>query len=242
VLPRRREPGEAALAAIATPDRTSIFFCRTDERQAGSWLLDFERLPAPGRNGDAPAIARVDHVALSQPFHFFDEAVLFYRSVLGLEPGQDLELAAPDGLVRSRAVSDAHGRVRFALNVPVLARDSVGAAGPQHVAFACDDVLELARRLRERGMPPVAIPDNWYDDLAARTDLGAERVEELRAHAILYDRDAGGELLHLHTPVVGGRLSFEAVQRIGAYDGYGAANAPVRMAAQRAPAPVAIRR
>ena len=33
--------------------------------------------------------------------------------------------------------------------------------------------------------------------------------------------------------MVGRRLFFEVVQRRGGYDGYGAANAPVRMAAQR---------
>jgi 4-hydroxyphenylpyruvate dioxygenase len=36
--------------------------------------------------------------------------------------------------------------------------------------------------------------------------------------------------------VLGGRLSFEVVERRGGYDGDGAANSPVRMAAQRAPA------
>jgi 4-hydroxyphenylpyruvate dioxygenase len=60
----------------------------------------------------------------------------------------------------------------------------------------------------------------------------------MRELGVLYDRDDRGELLHCYTPVVGGRLFFELVQRIGGYDGYGAANAPVRMAAQRAPEPV----
>jgi 4-hydroxyphenylpyruvate dioxygenase len=61
----------------------------------------------------------------------------------------------------------------------------------------------------------------------------------MRALGVLYDRDSGGELLHFYTPVVGERLFFEVVQRRGAYDGYGAANAPIRMAAQRAPTPLA---
>jgi 4-hydroxyphenylpyruvate dioxygenase len=239
VLPRPRGPGEADLAAIAAPDGTSVFFCRTDA--PGGWVHDFEPLPAPGDRAGAPAaIDRVDHVALSQPFHFFDEAVLFYRSVLGLAPGASLELAAPDGLVRSRAVRNEDGTVRFALNVPVLAHDAIAATGLQHVALACRDVLAVARRMIERGAPPLEIPANYYEDLAARTDLDAELIAALRAHGVLYDRDARGELLHLYTPVVGDRLFFEVVQRIGAYDGYGAANAPVRMAAQRAPARVAI--
>ncbi len=57
----------------------------------------------------------------------------------------------------------------------------------------------------------------------------------MRDLGVLYDRDARGELLHFYTPPVAGRLFFEVVERRGGYDGYGAANAPVRMAAQRHP-------
>jgi 4-hydroxyphenylpyruvate dioxygenase len=240
VLERHRGPGEADLAAIAAPDGTQVFFCRTDERApAGSWLQDFVALDPTGEEGDGSGVERVDHIALSQPFDYFDEAVLFYRSVLGLEPRDSLELAAPDGLVRSRAVSDAAANVRFALNVPLLAHDSAATTGLQHVALRCADVPAAARRIRERGAPPLEIPANYYDDLAARTDLDIELVETMRELGVLYDHDEHGELLHCFTPVVGGRLFFELVQRLGGYDGYGAANAPVRMAAQRAPEPVA---
>jgi 4-hydroxyphenylpyruvate dioxygenase len=232
VLDRERGPGEADLAAIAAPDGTEVFFCRTDLGDAASWLRDFEPV-APGNGHAGGALRAIDHLALSQPFDYFDEAVLFYRSVLGLEPRESLELAAPDGLVRSRAVATADGAVRLALNVPLTGG---GHAGVQHVAFACADVLAVARAMRERGVPPLEIPGNYYDDLAARTDLDPELVATMREHGVLYDRDAHGELLHLHTPVLGGRLSFEVVERRGGYDGYGAANSPVRMAAQRVPA------
>jgi 4-hydroxyphenylpyruvate dioxygenase len=239
VLERHRGPGEADLAAIAAPDGTQVFFCRTDElAAAGSWLQDFSALEPAGRP-ELALVHGVDHIVLSQPFDYFDEAVLFYRSVLGLEPRESLELAAPDGLVRSRAVRNADGSVRFALNVPVLAHDGVPTAGLQHVALRSGDVLAVARRMRERGAAPLAIAPNYYDDVAARTDLAPELIDTMRDLGVLYDRDADGELLHVYTPVVGGRVFFEVVQRIGAYDGYGAANAPVRMAAQRAPGLVA---
>jgi 4-hydroxyphenylpyruvate dioxygenase len=235
VLDRHRGPAEAELPAVAAPDGTSIFFCRTDERgPVTSWLQDFDALAPTG--SPAPAgIERIDHVALAQPSDYFDEAVLFYRSVLALEPRESLELAAPDGLIRSRAVSNADGSVRLALNVPLLAGDPPHPAELQHVALACTDALAAARGLRERGVTPLAIPANYYDDLAARTELEPSLINAMRELGVLYDRDAGGELLHFYTPLVGGRLFFEVVQRRGAYDGYGAANSPVRMSAQRVP-------
>ena len=51
VLPRRRGPGEADLAAVAAPDGTSVFFCRTDAGADG-WLGDFVELE-PATTGDA---------------------------------------------------------------------------------------------------------------------------------------------------------------------------------------------
>ncbi len=237
VLDRQRGPGEADLAAVAAPDGTSVFFCGSDERlEAGRWLADFESL-APVGDPPAPALERIDHVALAHPFDYFDEAALFYRSVLGLEPLESLELAAPTGLVRSRAVTNGDGSVRLALNVPVLPHGSAPGTGSQHVAFACSDIFGVAERMRGRGFAALAIPDNYYDDLAARADLEASLIAAMRDLRVLYERDQTGELLHFYTPTVGGRLSFEVLERRGGYAGYGAANAPVRMAAQRGISP-----
>ncbi len=237
VLDRRRGPDEADLAAVAAPDGTSIFFCASaPEWQTDSWLSDFEPLASstPGATG----IDRIDHVALVQPFDLFDEAALFYRSVLGLEPRDSVELAAPAGLVRSRAVTTADHRVQLALNVPLLAPHPEEPSGMQHIALACPDVLAAARRMRLHGVPLLPIPGNYYDDLAARYPLAPERLAALRELDVLYERSAdGGEFLHFYTPTVDGRLFFEVVQRRGGYAGYGASNAPVRMAAQRAAAP-----
>ena len=144
----------------------------------------------PVADDDEPGagITGIDHVALSQPFDAFDEAVLFYRAVLDLEPQESQELAAPDGLVRSRSFVDHTLAVRLALNVPVLAGHD--EATPQHVAFLADDVLAVAHEMRERGVAPLAIPDNYYDDLSARHDLDDELLADLRALDVLYDRDA----------------------------------------------------
>ena len=84
---------------------------------------------APTAEAVSAALDHIDHVALAQPFDYFDEAALFYRSVLGLRPLESLELSAPNGLVRSRAVTNVDGSVRLALNVPVLAHDTPQPAG-----------------------------------------------------------------------------------------------------------------
>ena len=55
----------------------------------------------------------------------------------------------------------------------------------------------------------------------------------MRELNVLLDRDEHGEFLHFYTEVLGGRVFFEVVQRVGGYAGYGEVNAPVRMAAHR---------
>ncbi|QXV57659.1 bifunctional sugar phosphate isomerase/epimerase/4-hydroxyphenylpyruvate dioxygenase family protein [Amycolatopsis sp. TNS106] len=223
VLPREHGPDEADLSAVAAPDGTEIFFCGNEE-----WLRDF--VPT----GAVPAgmgITGIDHVALTQPFDHFDEATLFYRSVLGMRPEPVSEFAAPFGLVRSRAVGNRD--VRLTLDSALVRRGewAPGVPSPQHIAFACDDAIGVARAMREAGAPLLAIPGNYYDDLDARFDLPFSAA--LRENSVLYDRDSSGEFLHFCTELVGSRVFFEVVQRIGGYGGYGVVNTPVYMTAHR---------
>ncbi len=231
-LPRDHRAGEADLSAIAAPDGTSVFFCRTGAETGDSWLGDFT-VTEPAAPGTG--VTKIDHLALAQPFDHFDEAALFYRAVLGLEPEPVTEFAAPFGLVRSRTVADPAGRVRIALQSALLRRGGWApkVREPQCVALSTGDALASARRMRERGAPLLEIPGNYYDDLDARLAPEPALLAALREQSVLYDRDEHGELLHFFTVVLGGRVFFEVVQRIGAYAGDGAANSPVRMAAHR---------
>ena len=228
LLPREPGPGEADLSAVAAPDGTSVFFCRTDARDAHGWLSDFLTAGPPGDAVPAE-VAGIDHVALSQPFDYFDEAALFYRSVLGLELHGGDELATPEGLIRSRAARDADDNVRFALSVPLVGN---GRSELQHLALASHDVFAAARAMRDRGLPLLPIPDNYYEDLAARTSLPAATIERMRELGVLYDEAGGSEFLHFYTALIGPSLFFEVVERRGGYDGYGAVNAPIRDTAQ----------
>lgn len=97
-----------------------------------------------------------------------------------------------------------------------------------------DDVFTAAATMRAYGAELLTIPDNYYADLAARTDLDPALLERMREFGVLYDRSEDGEFFHFYTPVYGRRLFFEVVQRVGSYRGYGAVNAQVRISAQRA--------
>ncbi|MFF4523192.1 bifunctional sugar phosphate isomerase/epimerase/4-hydroxyphenylpyruvate dioxygenase family protein [Streptomyces bluensis] len=235
VLPRRRAPGDAPLDAVAAPDGTELFFVATDpvaadgEDELPDWRADF--VDVPHQDATPHGVTRIDHLALTQPWHEFDEAVLFHRSVLGLHAQESVDVADPYGLHRSRAVSNADGSVRIALGVGPAPTDD--GARAQHIALATDDVVATARAFRAVGGRLLSLPANYHDDLAARYAFADGELETYRELGILYDRDTHGEFRHCYTHTVG-RVFFELVQRDGGYRGYGARNAPVRLAAQHA--------
>ncbi|MFE7170985.1 bifunctional sugar phosphate isomerase/epimerase/4-hydroxyphenylpyruvate dioxygenase family protein [Streptomyces sp. NPDC057616] len=226
VLPRRRAADDVPLDAVAASDGTELFFCATGRPELPDWRTDFE--PVAHTAADR-GVTRIDHLALVQPWHHFDEAALFHRSVLGLAAQESVDVADPYGLLRSRAVSNADGSVRIALSVGAAPHDDTVHA--QHIALATHDVVAAARRFLAAGGRLLPIPANYYDDLAARYEFADGELETFRELGILYDRDAHGEFRHCYTRTVG-RVFFELVQRDGGHRGYGAQNAPVRLAAQ----------
>jgi 4-hydroxyphenylpyruvate dioxygenase len=181
----------------------------------------------------------VDHLGLAVPKGELDSWLLFYRAVLGLSASPIQALSDPYGAVRSRALINGARTARLALNVSDSLRTetahsvaaSVGAL-IQQIAFRSDDLLALAATLKRLGAPILRIPENYYDHLAATTDLDAHFVDELRALNVLYDRAGEGEFLHCYSESFDGRFFFEFVQRCAGYEGYGSRNAPFRLAAQ----------
>ena len=174
-------------------------------------------------------------MGLTQPFDSFDEAGLFYRAVLGLEPDGVVEVAAPFGLVRTRAVTNPDRSLRLALTASLLRRGgwAPGVPAPQHVAFTTDDVVATGRRLRDSGAPLLAVPANYHDDLEPASTSTRVSWPRCASAGCSTTRTPQGCYLHLYTEVLGSRVFFEVVQRIGGYTGYGTVNSPVRMAAHR---------
>ncbi|HUA55140.1 MAG TPA: VOC family protein, partial [Candidatus Sulfotelmatobacter sp.] len=104
-------------------------------------------------------------------------------------------------------------------------------SGVQHLAFATDDIHATVAHLRAAGFALLPIPENYYDDLEARTDLADAEIDRLRRDNILYDRDGAAEYRQVYTACLDGGFFFEIVERRD-YAGFGAVNAPIRLAAQ----------
>jgi len=224
-VPREESAGDEPLVGVRAPDGSEVFFGAEGSSEP-NWVREFGTPADDGIRG----IERVDHVNLAQPWQHFDAGVLFFHAVLDLRTQPLMEVAGPVGLVRSQVLRSADGIVRIALNLVPSGADP-HAILPQHIAFAATDVLALAESARDRGFHPLDIPANYYDDLEARYDIDPVVLDKLRELNVLFDRDETGDFLHFYTRPIG-TVFLEVVERRHGYQGYGALNAPVRLAAQ----------
>ena len=242
---------ERPIPAVRAPDGTLLYLVGAEAGEP-SWQDDFDLLPGWGGSAglagiDHPAgLTGIDHVVQAVPAGRMDGFVLFWRALFGLLPQPQLETPDPYGLVLSRALLSPGGRVRLALNASESRGTATGrfvstfhGAGVHHVALSTPDIGRAAAALEALGAPVLPMPDNYYDDLAARWGLDDAALADLQRHALLYDDDGAGRFWHLYTDAFHQRFFFEVVQRAEGYAGFGAANTPVRAAAQARQHPAA---
>jgi 4-hydroxyphenylpyruvate dioxygenase len=228
-------PGERRIPAVRAPSGLLVYLVEETGGEPGFWADDFNLLPATESQG---GLDGVDHLAVALLPGQMDSFLLFWRSLFGLEPQAVVDVPDPYGLIQSRAMVNASGTLRLTFNESQARSTATSrfvstfaGAGIHHIALATDDAAEAVRRAAQAGLPLLTIPPNYYEDLQARSDLGDDVMAELEQLGLLFDRDAGGEFRHAYTGAFQHRFFFEIVERHG-YGGFGAINAPVRMAAQ----------
>jgi 3-dehydroshikimate dehydratase len=230
-------PGELEIPAIHGVGGSLLYFLAPD---AQNWDRDFK--PVTEAHG-SDHLRTIDHISQSMPYEDMLSWLLFYTGLLDLDRAPQVDVADPGGLVQSQAISNADGSLRLIINGSVANRtlsarflSEFFGSGVQHIAFACDDIFQTVADMRARGASFLKIPDNYYDDIESKYDLDAATMAQLRANQILYDREGDGEFFQIYTHAFDDRFFFEIVERRN-YQGFGAANAAIRLAAQAREAP-----
>ena len=228
-------PGELAIPAIRGVGGSVLRLLDGKPPLDGIWQVDFRT------DGAAPigaGLRRVDHIAQTMAYDEMLNWSLFYTATFGMQRAPMVDVSDLDGLVRSQALSG--GGLRITLNGAEARRtlagrfiqDSFGAS-VQHIALTSDDIFASAAELARRGFPVLRIGANYYADIEARFGLDPALLDRMRAANVMYDEDAGGQFFQLYGQAQAGGLFLEIIQRTGAYQGYGAPNAPFRIAAQK---------
>jgi 4-hydroxyphenylpyruvate dioxygenase len=231
-----RGPGELAIPAIRGIGGGVIYFI--DAGLSGVWDTEFaaDMTAAPAAD---TALLGFDHVAQTMNYEEMLSWILFYISIFRTRKLPMVDVVDPGGLVRSQVIESEDGALRLTLNGAESRKTLAGrfiaesfGSSVQHIAFLSRDIFASAAGMKACGFRALSISPNYYDDLDARFGLEPAVLDQLRSHNILYDRNASGEYFQFYSGNFGEGFFFEVVERRGDYRGYGAANAPFRIAAQ----------
>ena len=231
-------PGEYEIPALRGVGGSLIYFMKESETPS-IWRDRVRGTAARSHRASTPGLRRIDHFSQSMQYEEMLSWLLYYVTLFQVDKSAAIEIADPVGLVQSQAIHSA----RSALSHPAQqfrsradARGSLPAL--PMAAPACSTSrsrpttsLPLPRRLRELGMESLPIPENYYYDLGARFGLEDAVLSRMAELNILYDEDERGTYHHLYTRAFAKRFFFEVVQR-REYDGYGARDTAIRLAAQ----------
>jgi 4-hydroxyphenylpyruvate dioxygenase len=228
---------ELTIPAVRAPDGSLVYFCEAPADGHHPFESDFV-MDASAVNA-ATAGTAIDHVVQAVPGGQVEPWVLFYRAVLGLSAQRNIVLHDPYGVIRSREIESGDQRVRVSVTNSDRDNTSVSravsrfrGAGVQQIALSVTDIVATARHLQALGAPLLPIAENYYDDLLAKFDIEPALLADMRDLGILYDKEPdGGEFFQLYVTPFDDLFHFEFTQRRGGYSGYGAANAPFRLAA-----------
>ncbi|MDR7035097.1 TIM barrel protein [Mesorhizobium sp. BE184] len=232
-------PGELTIPAVRGVGGGLVYFIDGKTDLVRVWDIEFAPLPATNAQGGV-GLTRIDHIGQTMAQEDMSSWLLFYVSLFQTTKTPLIDVIDPGGIVRSQVVEGTDKRLRLTLNGAGSRRTLAGhfvaetfGSGAQHLALATGDIFATAEELRLRGFEPLAISPNYYDDVEARFGLEPQLADRLRAASILYDRDDHGEFFQLYARTFGEGFIVEIVERRGGYAGYGAPNAPFRIAAQK---------
>lgn len=230
--------GELEIPAIRGVGGSVVHFIDEKSDLHRVWDIEFE--PVKKTAATRPAgLRRIDHVAQTMANNEMRSWALYYMTTFDMRKSEIVDVADPAGVVRSQALETPEGELRLNLNGALGHRTFAGSfladqfgAGVQHIALLSDDIFETSNILDAAGFPRLEVPANYYDDLKVRFGLNTDLVETLRAANILYDREGDTEYFQIYSQPIFNGFFFEIVERRSGYQGYGASNAPIRLAAQ----------
>jgi len=230
-------PSQTSIPAIRGLGGSVLHFIDDADSASDVWTSEFTATQQPGPGA---GLTRVDHIAQTMTYDEMLSWSLFYTSLFNMTKAPMVDVTDPDGLVRSQALSTPDGTFRITLNGAESHRTFAGAfladsfgAPVQHVALATDAIFATAVALGDLGFESLPLPDNYYTDLAARFDIDPGVLAKMRRLNILYDQDKDGAFFQLYSQPFAGGMFIEILERSAAYNGYGAANAAFRIAAQK---------
>ena len=236
----KRHPSDmASMPALRGVAGTLVYILDVEAART-IWSDEFDTSDEAGPSMPPIGIEGVDHLAATVSNDEFLSWQLYWRALFDVRVPGAQDVIDPNGLVQSQAIQNASGSFRMTLN-STDARDALSArflsqsfgAGYQHVALRVADMDAATAALAAHSLERMPVPANYYDDAAPKFGLSVQEAATLLEHNVLLDEEDGGRRFRqIYSRAFERTFFFEFVERRGGYDGYGAPNAPIRLAAQ----------
>ncbi|KAA3624192.1 MAG: 4-hydroxyphenylpyruvate dioxygenase [Proteobacteria bacterium] len=229
-------PMELRLPAIKGIGGAPIYLI--DRYQDGSSIydIDFEFVDPVERHPAGCGFHTIDHLTHNVyrgRMAFWGD---YYEKLFNFREIRYFDIKGEYTGLTSRAMTAPDGRIRIPLNEEASSGTgqieeflmAFNGEGIQHIALACDDLLDSWDRLHARDVPFMSPPpDTYYEMLDERMPGHGEPVGELKKRGILLDgstREGDPRLLlQIFSKTVLGPVFFEFIQR-KRDDGFGEGN------------------
>lgn len=220
-------PMELKLPAIKGIGGAILYLIDRYENGASIYDIDFEYLDGVEHYPFGCGFKVIDHLTHNVYRGRMDYWAGYYQKLFNFREIRYFDIKGEHTGLRSRAMAAPDGKIRIPLNEESQAGGAgqieeylfkYNGEGIQHVAFACDNLVECWDRLKARGVPfMTAPPDTYYEMLEERLAGHGEPVAELKSRGILLDgtTEAGDNrlLLQIFSETLIGPIFFEFIER-----------------------------
>jgi 4-hydroxyphenylpyruvate dioxygenase len=187
--------------------------------------IDFQFLPGVPRRPEGHGLLEIDHLTHNVYRGRMAYWAAYYEKLFNFREIRYFDIKGEYTGLQSRAMTAPDGKIRIPLNEERGGNGQIeeflmayNGEGIQHIAFACEDLLDTWDRLRAAGLrfmtPP---PATYYEMLDERLPGHGEPVDELQKRGILLDGSttAGDPrlLLQIFSENQVGPIFFEFIQR-----------------------------
>lgn len=233
-------PMELRLPAIRGIGGAIIYLVDRYGEQLSIYDIDFEYLAGTDRYPAGAGLKRIDHLTHNVYPGRMAYWADYYADLFNFREIRQFDISGEYTGLRSRALTAPDGRIRIPLNeegsgggphrngqIQEFLRRFNGE-GIQHIAFACDDLVQVWDRLAALGVPFMgAPPDRYYAMLDERLPGHGLETGALQSRGILLDGNSEGQgprlLLQIFAEPTIGPVFFEFIERRGD-EGFGEGN------------------
>ncbi len=229
-------PMELRLPAIKGIGGAPLYLIDRFEDGKSIYDIDFEFVEGVDRRPVGHGLKLIDHLTHNVYRGRMAYWADFYEKLFNFREIRYFDIKGEYTGLTSKAMTAPDGKIRIPLNeesqkgggqIEEFLMEFNGE-GIQHIAFLCDNLIEVIDNLQLSGVPLATAPNQYYyDNLAKRLPGHGQPVDQLQARGILLDGTTeGGQrrlLLQIFSKPLLGPVFFEFIQREGD-EGFGEGN------------------